>query len=83
MYVCVYTHTYISFAFIIGYTLELGWSSVLRKVEADVVASAFNVPADYAQRFLGRQAQAVIVPGVLLHVEEPGERMQNRSTNNN
>jgi hypothetical protein len=35
---------------------------VLTKLDADVLASAFNVPTEYAKRFLGRQTQAVIVP---------------------
>ena len=52
---------------------------MLKKVEADVVASAFNVPADYVQGFLGRQAQAVIVPGVVSKAE-PGDRKQNSSS---
>ena len=52
----------------------LGSSSVLKKVDPDVVASAFNVPADYVQRFLGRQTQAVIVPtGVVEEEEEAAE----------
>ena len=55
----------------------LGSSSVLKKVDADVVASAFNVPADYVQRFLGRQTQAVIVPkGVEEEAEAEAEERE-------
>ena len=50
---------------------------MLKKVDADVVASAFNVPADYVQRFLGRQTQAVIVPkGVEEEAEAEAEERE-------
>mgnify|MGYP002775097495 FL=1 len=49
-----------------------GSSSVLKKVNADVLASAFNVPTDYAKGFFGKQSEAVIVP-VAVHREEEEE----------